>query len=502
MTGRLPFDASKARASAGRSSPGEPVGTGSGPRDEPVLAVSQATARIGDAIDRGLPATIRVRGEVSNFRERTHWYFDLKDDRSLLGCVCFASSARRIRVEPKDGTEVVATGRVEFYAPSGRVSLIVSRLEAEGAGASEQAFQALLAEVTRLGWTDPERKRPVPRIARRVAVITSRSGAALHDVINTMARRSPGTEICLVDRRMQGPGAAAEIAQAVRAVNRIGLSEGIDTILLTRGGGSAEDLGAFNDRDLAAEIVLSELPVVAAIGHETDTTIAELVADLRAATPTQAAVLVTPDTQALVEELDRRARRLVLAGGRRLGSSVAALDRAAASRALRRPEQMIANRRDALARGGTRLSRAAVSRLHGDAARLDRLAARLAAAHPAAQEASRQAQRAERFGAARSRLAAAMHARLTAAARSLDAADRELAAIGPMTVLERGYSITTDERTGAVVRSRADAAPGQRLRTRLADGEISSIVPGPGQARKQGRPAAEDHGMDLFAPAE
>lgn len=436
--------------------------------DAQPLTVSALAARIDSSLKTGLPVRIRVTGEVSGFRERTHWYFDLKDADAVVNCVMFRTAASRAGFTPENGGQVVLSGRVEFYAKAGRVSFIADSIEPVGAGALELAFRKLVAEIRALGWFDQARKRPLPTFPRRVAVITSRSGAALQDVLVTMRRRCPAVGVLVVDARVQGEGAAEEVARAINAVSAAHERLRVDAVLVTRGGGSAEDLWAFNEKVVAEAIVRCAVPVVAAIGHETDTTIAELVADERCATPTQAAVRLTPDSSALQRQLDSTGRRLAGLLRRDVQSSRSAVD----------------SRADGLAS-------AAAIRLQRSASRLERLAARLERQRPAAVHArtiARLHAGAARLGAAlRSRLAGfdtdALADRLARAEASLvtsslarlSALEKHLRSVGPGAVLDRGFSVTTTG-DGAIVRSVSQVGPGDTVRTRTADGDFTSVV--------------------------
>ncbi|MEE9404378.1 MAG: exodeoxyribonuclease VII large subunit, partial [Algisphaera sp.] len=258
-------------------------------------SVSRLAGHVKRALQEGLPTKVRVAGEISNFSDRNHWYFSLKDADASIRAVMFASSARRVGFPVQAGMAVVATGRVDFYNAQGSVQLYVDKLEPVGQGARELALRVLMEELREAGYFAPERKKPLPAVPRRIAVVTSRSAAALQDVINTAQQRWAGCELVLVDVRVQGDAAAGQIAAAIRRLSAQGASQGIDAVILTRGGGSIEDLWAFNEREVADALFECTLPVVAAIGHETDTTVAELVADRRCATPTQAAMTLVPD---------------------------------------------------------------------------------------------------------------------------------------------------------------------------------------------------------------
>lgn len=444
------------------------------PASDTPLTVTQLAARIDGALKAGFPQSVRFAGEVSGFRDRTHWYFDLKDAGAVVNCVMFQSAARRAGFVPQNGEQVVARGRVEFYAAGGRVSIVLDSLERAGAGALELAYRALCDELRDLGWFSTERKRPLPTFPRRIGVVTSRSAAALQDVLVTMKRRCPAVGILLADCRVQGPGAAEEIAAAVKHLGSNAANLGIDAILVTRGGGSMEDLWAFNERIVADAIVHCPIPVVAAIGHETDTTIAELVADERCATPTQAAVRLTPDAPALLREVDSILNRLTYLVEQQLRSAARLLQSTASRPIFASPAGTLAAYRTALDRWTDRLRGSMGSQRSVAHATLDRLALRLERCRPAALHAARD-QAVVRL---ESRLTAAMKHLLASSVAMTDARSRELAAVSPLRVLDRGYSVTTNA-AGKLIRSVNDVAPGDLLTTKVGDGRIESRVEDP-----------------------
>lgn len=455
------------------------------------LRVSQLAARIDGTLRTGFASAIRVVGEVSGFRDRTHWYFDLKDEGAVVNCAMWQSQAKKAAFTPSNGQQVVVRGRVEFYAPGGKVTLVCDRVEPVGAGALELAYRALLEEIRGLGWTAVERKRPVPRFPRKVAVVTSRSAAALQDVLVTMRKRCGSVGLVLADVRVQGQGAAAEVAQAIRTINANREQLGVDAILVTRGGGSMEDLWAFNDKELARTIVESALPVVAAIGHETDTTIAELVADERCATPTQAAMRLTPDGAALEQQVQSVSRRL--AGLARQRVAMARQGILGAERAMGDPHAI-------LERLGARVE--ACAKTHGAAGRdvIERARARVEAAagvvaahKPRAVHAAgvlkleglearmKEAWHAREDGASvetqREKLDEVFEARMRDAMTSIAAAERHLAAVNPNAVLDRGYTLTRLE-DGTLVRDPAQVDGGAKMRTTTAKGDVWSVASG------------------------
>lgn len=459
--GRLPFDPDRMRRQASR----EPE------RPDAPLTVSALASLIRAAVERGVPAKVRVIGEVSGARRSTHLYFSVKDDTAVLGAVIFASALRRLAFEPRDGQEVVLTGRVEYYAPQGRLTIIVDKVEPVGQGVHELRFRQLCEELRSLGWFEESRKRPLPLFPRSVAVVTSRTGAALQDVLSTMASRCPAVGVVVVPVRVQGDAAAGEVVRAITYISGEHERFEIDALIVTRGGGSPEDLAAFNDRSVAEAIVRSQVPVVAAIGHETDTTIAELVADLRCATPTQAAVRVSPDREALGRELDALASRL--------GAEI--------SRTIRYERQRLvaAARHPVLARpdGATRLGSERVGHLRrrlaagvmsaGGARRelLGELRVRLERRQPGAvlEGATTLQKSRER------RLLSAMERALREGSRVAGATEKQLESVGPRAVLARGFSCTRTAE-GRLVRSFADVAPGEAITTFLAEGRVASVV--------------------------
>lgn len=499
---RLPFDPAKMQGNA-PIPPGRRGGGEGGDGGDAALTVSQLAARIDASVRTATPSSVRVAGEVSGFSDRTHWYFSLKDEEAVISCVMWGSVAKRAGFTPAHGQQVVCRGRVEFYTPGGRVSFVVEKIEPVGEGAREQALRRLIEEVRALGWLDPARKRVLPAMPRRLGVVTSIQGAAWQDVIATARKRCPGVSLLVLDVRVQGEAAAGEVAAGVRYMGTHAGSLGIDALLVTRGGGSAEDLWAFNDREIARAIVECPVPVVAAIGHETDTSLAELVADERAATPTQAAMRLIPDARSLARQVDSVLLRARSAGAGALRDSTR---RAAdARRALRAAHaSLLSARRGDLARLAERLSHASpravhartLARVEGSMARLH-AGARRKSADPTPHDLLRRAERGVRTSLT------------TGRQRHIGALDR-LEALSPLAVLERGYSLTTSTE-GRVVTTPKDAPPGSVLVTRLREGSLTSIVsrdamtppapqapppPRPGRTRRP-RP---DTGPGLFGP--
>ncbi len=413
----------------------------------PPLRVSQVAELIRAALEDTLPVPLRVVGEVSGLTCRDHWYFSLKDAQAVIRCVAWASSARSFGFVPGEGTEVVATGHVSYYGAKGSTQLYVSHLVPVGAGALELRFRAMCDELRRLGYFDEARKKPLPAFPRRIAVVTSRSGAALQDVLATAAQRCPAVAIVVVDVRVQGDGAAAGIAAAIARIDLLAAELELDAILVTRGGGSPEDLWAFNERAVADAAYRCRLPLVAAIGHESDTTVIELVADVRAATPTQAVMRLVPDASELRQQVEHLRHRLQFLVGRYLERERERLAAAARCPLLRDPRAALNQARKRLDERRERLERAMRRRGEGRPALL--VQAR--------------------------RLTHAMRRHVRRLGERAGALQQRLEGVSPLGVLGRGYSLTTTA-DGRLVGSVHDVEPGAAIVTQVRDGSIESLV--------------------------
>ncbi len=433
------------------------------PATEAVLSVSELTHRIRDLLGLSI-GEVWVRGEVGRvtYHGSGHVYLSLKDDGAVLEAAIWRSQASRLRFRLEEGQEVLAQGSIDVYAPRGAYKLIVHRIEPVGEGALRLAFEQLKRRLESEGLFAPERKRPLPLLPRRIALVTSRTGAAVRDLVTVIQRRLPSVCLCLVATRVQGEGAGREIAAAIERADREARA---DVVVVARGGGSLEDLWAFNEEVVARAIAASRVPVVSAVGHETDVTIADLVADLRAATPSHAGELVVPARADLLHRLDQVSRRL--------------------ERALRRTVDLAWQRLEALAGRPALADGVLIARQAG--APLAHLAARLAAQNPIARCRARR-EAVESLGARLARplrarvdrtrvrlddLAAdarrAVHLRLEGDRRRVAGLDDRLRALSPLLVLRRGYAIATRE-DGAVLRRGTDVSPGEAIRVRVEDG--------------------------------
>jgi exodeoxyribonuclease VII large subunit len=465
------------------------------------LTVSQVADLIKNTLEQRVPGPLRVVGQVSNLSCNNHWYFSLKDEQAVLHCVAWASSARKFGFMPKQGDEVVVTGAVSHYLPQGRTQLYVTQLQPVGAGALDLKFRAMCDELRGLGYFDEARKKPLPAFPRRIAVITSKTGAAIHDVLDTARRRCCAVCLLIVDVRVQGDGAARQIARAIAHVDRHRQKLGVDAILVTRGGGSMEDLWAFNERVVADAAFRCRLPLVAAIGHESDTTVIELVADVRAATPTQAVMRLIPARSELAQQAQHLEHRLALLLRRAIEQSRQRLRFIAQHEAFRQPELVVRRAGDKVASLRRGLLHALSMRVASQRAAIENLAGRLAEARP--QELT--ARRRERLAVLDDRLSRAVTRHARVLAEKISSLDRQLSCIDPHSVLSRGYSYTTDA-AGRLVRSVADVRAGQAMVTRVSDGSIDSVagkvrgrIDRAGAAAKEHAAAANQ--LDLFSPS-
>ncbi len=393
---------------------------------EPVYSVSDINRLIKDVLDHvPMLSRVQVTGEISNFKRYPsgHCYFTLKDGEAALKCVMFAGRARYLRFQPVNGNKVVASGQISVYERDGVYQLYVSSMSPQGAGALLEAYEKLKAKLAAEGLFAMERKRPLPLLPKRVGIVTSPAGAAVHDVITVSRRRDPGVKLYLYPVKVQGDGAAEEIVRAIRFFNENHLA---DVLIVGRGGGSIEDLWAFNEEPVVRAVAASEIPVVSAVGHETDFTLCDFAADRRAATPSQAAEIVAPDVESY-----RNGIAAMIAHGRdvlekRISEERRRLSAVEGSWVFRHPERLFAD----------------------EAQRLDQ---------------------------AMQKLVKGIEEQQKEKSRQLSLAAAKLQALSPLSVLVRGYSIT-QKRDRSVVKSVNDVAPGEPIMTRLADGALISVV--------------------------
>ncbi len=440
--------------------------------DKAALSPSQLNALARELLE-GAFGLVWVEGEISNLSRPAsgHLYFSLKDARAQVRCALFRQRAGLLRFRPADGQKVIARARLSLYEPRGDYQLIVDSLEPAGEGALRQAFEALKLKLDAEGLFAAERKRSLPRFPRRLALLTSPRGAAVRDVLSVLARRFPLLPVDVVPIAVQGEGAAAEAIAALRAVNRAARH---DLILLTRGGGSLEDLQSFNDEALARAIVASAIPVISAVGHEIDFSISDFVADLRAPTPSAAAELLVPERGELLRTLGQQRMRLQAHLQRSLERSAQRLDRAALRLQTVSPVQHLKNGRERLLRAEVRLATLRQATQQLALRRLMTIEARLQAQHPRA----RLSRAAERLASSGQQLLGALPRSIEHRRLRLVALGRALNAISPLATLGRGYALLLDGESGEVLGSVRQLAEGASVTARLHDGSAQLRVLG------------------------
>lgn len=390
----------------------------------PVISVTELVTAFKEVVETALPPCC-VEGEISNCRRSPagHYYLTLKDDNAEIGAVIWKSTAARLKFQLKDGMQVLATGGLQVYVARGNCQFIINRLMPQGVGELELAFRQLKERLQKEGLFDADRKRPLPRIPHRIALVTSPTSAAVRDMIQVIGRRWPAVPVVIVPVRVQGDGAAEEIAHALQ---RVHLIPDVDVVITGRGGGSLEDLWAFNEEIVARAIADCRIPVVSAVGHEIDVSIADLVADRRALTPSEAAELVVPSQDEMRQTLHATVGRMQQLLQNRISRYQMRLEALESRSVLQRPMTLVDERRQLC------------------------------------DELADQMQRAIRL----------QHERLQ---RTVQATAGTLDALSPLKVLSRGYSLTTTSE-GSVVRSVSDVSSGDAIRTRTSDGTIQSVV--------------------------
>jgi exodeoxyribonuclease VII large subunit len=397
------------------------------PDDAPeVLSVSELTLAIKSELERNF-TSVWVSGELSDVvrPHSGHIYLTLKDAGAQIKGILWKTAAARVKFDLEDGLEVVCRGDIDVYPPRGNYQLIIRQIEPLGLGALQLAFKKLYEKLSAEGLFDPRHKQPLPRFPRRIAVVTSPTGAAIRDFLEVLRRRWQGVEVLVIPARVQGEGAAAEIARGIALANR--LADPPDVLVVGRGGGSIEDLWCFNEELVVRAIFASEIPIISAVGHEIDVTLADLVADVRALTPSEAAERVVPSAEEMRGQLANYRERLTASLGARVRHARTRLQNLAERRIFRRP-------------------------------------------HDALQELSRRVDELE------SRATRAVWRQLTRSKERTGALAAQLEGLSPLGVLSRGYSVTTRADDGVIVTDASQLKPGERILSRLARGQIISRV--------------------------
>lgn len=438
-------------------------------RDERVLTPGQLNTLARDLLESAFPL-VWVEGELGNVTRPAsgHLYFTLKDARAQVRCALFKPKSQWLRFQPREGLRVLARGRLTLYEARGDYQLVLDTLEEAGEGALRRAFEELKARLAAEGLFDAARKRPLPAFVRRLAVITSPTGAVIRDIASVLGRRFPLVEVDLLPAQVQGATAAAQIAALLYAAEASGR---YDAILIARGGGSLEDLWVFNDESLVRAIAASQVPVVSAVGHETDFTLADFAADLRAPTPSAAAELLVPDASELRARLRALDLRLQTLQRQHLRTLAQRADQAALRLDALRPQARLALLRQRLQEAGRRLETAGRRDIEQRRAHLQHAALALRAHQPA----RRLPPLTEHVAMLAGRARAAMAGRLRQEQLHVQGLARSLEAVSPLATVARGYAVLTRE-DGRLVRSVAQASPGDLVQARLPDGRLHMRV--------------------------
>ena len=445
------------------------------PAEPRVLTVSELTRSVRSALEAQI-GTVWVEGEISNYRKQPsgHQYFTLKDAQSQVACVWFARAGLRLKqIALTDGMQVQVRGALTVYEARGQYQLNVQVVQAGGAGLLQAKFEALKRKLEAEGLFDAARKRPLPKFPAAIGIVTSPTGAALRDVLNILARRAPWVRVVISPVRVQGDGAAEEIAAAIGEFNRFEEFDlpPVDVILVGRGGGSVEDLWEFNEEVVARAIAASAIPIVSAVGHEIDFTIADFAADLRAPTPSAAAELLVPDTAPLLQRLARLRGQLQRAATGLLGHEKGRLDFLARSALFREPGKRISEAAQQTDLTAEALRRGMQMRLDVAGQRLTALKATVRRHRPDQLLALRRL----RFEGAHLQLADRLRQGLKERRAHLERVSQVLNLLAPEAMLARGYSVTTTA-AGKIVYSVNDVLPHTTIVTKLRDGSIKSVV--------------------------
>ena len=435
----------------------------------PALTVSDLNRQVKRMLEVSY-AQVWVTGELSGLARPSsgHWYFSLKDDRAQIRCAMFRGANQRLRFQPKDGDKLVVRGKLSLYEGRGEYQLIVESMEPHGVGQLQAAYEALKLKLSQEGLFEQRAKKALPTMAKRVCVITSRSGAVIHDIIHVAHRRFPALEILLIPVAVQGDSAASEIASAIELANVKDLA---DVLIVGRGGGSLEDLWAFNEEIVARAIFNSRLPVISAVGHEVDLSIADMVADVRAPTPSAAAEYLTPDQYELTQKLDDQLRRLSYLVNSRLSADKRALD--SGKKRLQSPTQALAAKAERAASLEKSLLQLTQINMQRTTSLLLNSEHRLQRFEPRKQISDAKNSCQQTFALASELL----RIKLANEAHRLALASNKLNLVSPLATLERGYSVLLDE-NGKAVSSYEQVNVGDSLNAKVVDGHIEIEVKG------------------------
>jgi exodeoxyribonuclease VII large subunit len=435
-------------------------------KDIKIYTVSQVNTLIKIALEETLPSRMVVQGEIRDFKRHSsgHCYFTLKDENGILPCVMWASKFKTTKFSPEDGMAVLSTGYIDVYVQGGKYQLYVEKLEPAGMGALQLAFEQMVKKLQAEGLFDDEHKKPIPKYPERIGILTSETGAAVHDIVDSIYSRWPCVKLILYPVPVQGDGAAAKIASTLREINRKNKQLKLDLLIVGRGGGSLEDLWAFNEEILARAIYDSKIPIISAVGHEVDTTIVDLVADRRASTPTKAGIVAVPDMYEVLEQINNFETRITANINAAMRLSAQDLRTILASSMFRNPvlivraaEQHLDEISLALAESITNLFTNANRVLADSYEKVVRIEPHRLLGKKNLELNNLQ-----------NRTCTAIKSIINRLQIQLTAASNHLLGLNPKSVLQRGYSITKSQKTGVLIRNMQDVQIGDLLITELA----------------------------------
>lgn len=435
-----------------------------------VLTVSDLNSEVALMLSRSF-GLLWLEGEISNFSRPAsgHFYFSLKDSKAQVRCAMFRNKNMALRLKPQNGMQVMVRARIGLYEPRGEFQIVVEHMEEAGAGELQRQFEALKASLAAGGLFDQEHKKPLPFLPEAIGVITSPSGAAIRDILQVLERRAPQVPVYIYPVAVQGRSAATQIETAIRLANK---QARCDVLIVGRGGGSMEDLWSFNERNVVMAIHESKIPVISAVGHEVDVTISDFVADVRAATPSVAAELAVPEMKELRLQATQRHVRLINAMRRNLQTRQQALQLQEQKLSHQRPAYRLQQQQQKLDELEQRLKRSVSLRLERQSARLSQLETKLQSVSPQRLLANRQ----QKTTQLEQRLQQLMQRQFQGHQSQLAVLAARLNSVSPLNTLQRGYSITQDAKTGAVIQRVDQAHLGQTLNIRVEDGQLQAVV--------------------------
>jgi exodeoxyribonuclease VII large subunit len=435
-----------------------------------VYTVQQINALIKITLEQNLPPRLTVTGQIGDWKRQSsgHCYFSLKDDSGLLGCVMWASKAKKLKFAPENGIAALATGHIDLYSPQGRLQFYVDTLAPAGIGDLQLAFEQMYKRLKAQGLFSDDHKKPIPSYPMRIGIVTSPTGAAVLDIADSIYNRWPCAKLFISPVPVQGPGAAEKIASAIRNINAGNKRLDLDVLIVGRGGGSQEDLWQFNEEVVARAIFDSRIPIISAVGHEIDTTIADLVADARASTPTKAGVIAVPDMNDVLGRIGGLQKQLSLSAHSNLNLSAQRLETIRTESLFKYPRRLIDIARQRADQADAELTGSIKDRLTDLAGRLEKPFQTLLSAEPSKVLEQQKGRLNNLDNTAKS----AVKAVFTRKQLQLTAIDNRFRALNPRAVLGRGYSITVSKTTGRVITDSGNVKIGDMLITELAGQKI------------------------------